>query len=63
MCLLMHIQNSFSKSVFHIPEYAYFHQHSSRVSVQLRNLTCRPVTIKARTMVASITAAHIVQPM
>ena len=36
---------AYSKVVVTIPGYSCLHQYSSRVSIGLRNVTCKPVTI------------------
>ena len=54
---------SYSLAVATVPRYSYLHQHSSRVGIGLCNLTSRPVTIKAKTPVAQITAANVIPPM
>ena len=44
------------------PGYAYLKPGSSRVSVSLRNITGRKLTIKPKTVVAKLAAANMVPP-
>ena len=54
---------AYSKVVVPVLGYSCLHQHSSRVSIGLRNLTCKPVTIKAKTAVATIPVANVIPSM
>ena len=57
------LAKAYSKDVVSIPGHSCLQQHSSRVIIGLRNLTCKPVTIKAKTAVTGITEAKVVPPI
>ena len=46
----------YSKSIVTTPSYLYLHAKSGRVTVALKNLTCRTVKLKPKTLVAIISA-------
>ena len=55
-------EHSCAHDVVTNPSYACLKTGSSRVSVSLRNLTGRTVTIKPETVVAKLAAANVVPP-
>ena len=55
-------EHSYAHNVVTNPSYVCLKPGSSRVSVSLRNLTGRTVTIKPKTVVAKLAAANVVPP-
>ena len=55
-------EHTYAPDVVMNPGYAYLKPGSSRVSVSLRNLTGRKLTIKPKTVVAKLAAANMVPP-
>ena len=55
-------EHSYAHDVVTNPSYVCLKPGSSRVSVSLRNLTGRTVTIKPKTVVAKLAAANVVPP-
>ena len=54
----MHLKE-YSKAVTTKQGYGYLHQHSSRISIGIKNLTNGPPAIKGKTIVASVTTANV----
>ena len=54
---------TYSKVIVIVPGYSCLYHQSSKVGIGLRNLTCKPVTIKAKTAIATITTANVFPPM
>lgn len=50
----------YSGVVLAIPSYSQLKPGSSKVSVGLRNYSCRTVTIRAKSVVATISAANVI---
>ena len=55
-------EHTYAPDVVTNPGYAYLKPGSSRVSVSLKNLTGRKITIKPKTVVAKLAAANMVPP-
>ena len=53
-------KQSLSGTVSAIPTYSHLKPGSSKVSVGLRNYSCRPITVKAKSTVATISAANTI---
>ena len=54
---------SYSHYACTAPSFATMDQGSSRLSINIRNISCKVVTIKAKTTVATLCAANIILPM
>ena len=53
-------KQSTSGTISAIPTYSHLKPGSSKVSVGLQNYSCRPITIKAKSTVATISAANVI---
>ena len=53
-------KQSLSGTISAIPTYSHLKPGSSKVSVGLRNYSCRPITVKAKSTVATISAANVI---
>ena len=49
------------KTISAIPTYSHLKPGSSKVSIGLWNYSCRPITVKAKSTVATISVANVVQ--
>ena len=48
------------KTISAIPTYSHLKPGSSKVSIGLQNYSCRPITVKAKSTVATISVANVV---
>ena len=55
--------NVYNPSVVAIPSYANLRSGSSKVSMSLRNLTCRNVSVKVKLIVAQVATDNVIPPM
>ena len=58
--IMVEPKQSLSGTVSAIPTYLHLKPGSSKVSVGLWNYSCRPITLKAKSMVANISAANAI---
>ena len=58
--IMVEPKQSLSGTISAIPTYSHLKPGSSKVSVGLQNYSCRPITVKAKSAVATISAANAI---